>query len=106
MHRIAIIQFPGINTEYETRREIKRAGMIGEFFRWNEPAERLAKYDGDVIGGGFSYEDRGRSGIIAALDPIMNAIKAEAEKGKPLLRRRCRRPEPAPALLPPPPPPR
>lgn len=87
MIRIAIIQFPGLNTEYETRREINRAGMRGEFFRWNEPnaAQKLAKYDGFVIGGGFSYEDRGRAGIIASLDPIMKILKDEAIKGKPLL---------------------
>lgn len=87
MFKIAIIQFPGLNTEYETRREINRCGMRGEFFRWNEPnaAAKLAKYDGYVIGGGFSYEDRGRAGIVASLDPIMKILKAEAEKGKPLL---------------------
>lgn len=87
MLKIAIIQFPGLNTEYETRREINRCGMRGEFFRWNEPnaAVKLAKFDGFVIGGGFSYEDRGRAGIIASLDPIMKILKDEATKGKPLL---------------------
>lgn len=85
MHKIAIIQFPGLNTEYETRREINRCGMRGEFFRWNDSPEKLAKYDGYVIGGGFSYEDRGRAGIIAALDPIMKVIKTQAEQGKPVL---------------------
>lgn len=85
MLKIAIIQFPGLNTEYETRREIKKAGMQGEFFRWNENPKKLAAYDGYVIGGGFSYEDRGRAGIIASLDPIMAELKTQAEKGKPIL---------------------
>lgn len=85
MLKIAIIQFPGLNTEYETRREIGRAGMHGEFFRWNEDPKKLDRYDGYVIGGGFSYEDRGRAGIIASLDPIMKAIKTQAELGKPVL---------------------
>jgi len=35
--------------------------------------------------GGFAYEDRSRAGVIAALDPIMNQIKVEANKGKPVL---------------------
>lgn len=83
--KIAVIIFPGINTEHETRREINRAGMQAEFFRWNESAEKLKKYDGYVIGGGFTYEDRGRAGVIASLDPIMKTIKEEAEKGKPVL---------------------
>lgn len=85
MIKIAIIQFPGLNTEYETRREINRVGMQGEFFRWNDDAKKLSKYDGYVIGGGFSYEDRGRAGVIASLDPVMKMIKLEAAKGKPVL---------------------
>jgi phosphoribosylformylglycinamidine synthase len=35
--------------------------------------------------GGFAYEDRSRAGVIAALDPIMDQIKVEADKGKPVL---------------------
>ncbi|MFA6521674.1 MAG: phosphoribosylformylglycinamidine synthase I [Candidatus Gracilibacteria bacterium] len=85
MIKIAIIQFPGLNTEYETRREINRAGMVGEFFRWNDAPSKLQKYDGYVIGGGFSYEDRGRAGVIASLDPVMEELKNQAAKGKPLL---------------------
>ncbi|MBI2638392.1 phosphoribosylformylglycinamidine synthase I [Candidatus Peregrinibacteria bacterium] len=85
MLRIAIIQFPGLNTEYETRREINKTGMRGEFFRWNEDFKKLAAYDGYVIGGGFAYEDRGRAGIIASLEPIMKELKAQSEKGKPVL---------------------
>ncbi len=38
---------------------------------------------GYIIVGGFSYEDRSRAGIIAALDPIMQEIKQQSEKGKP-----------------------
>lgn len=85
MIKIAIIQFPGLNTEYETRREINRTGMKGEFFRWNENPSKLEAYNGYVIGGGFSYEDRGRAGVVASLDPIMNKIKEQAAKGKPVL---------------------
>lgn len=89
MTRIAIIQFPGLNTEYETRREVEKAGMRGEFFRWNDDLKKLKNYDGYIIGGGFSYEDRGRAGIIAALDPLMEVLKKETGPengpGKPLL---------------------
>lgn len=85
MYKIAIILFPGLNTEFETRREIARAGMRGEFFRWNEKASKLDGYDGIVIGGGFAYEDRSRAGVIASLDPLMQKIKELAAKGKPIL---------------------
>ena len=52
---------------------------------WNDASESLSNFDGFIIVGGFAYEDRSRAGVIAALDPIMNQIKVEANKGKPVL---------------------
>ena len=82
---IAIIQFPGSNTERETLMACRRVGLNPVEFLWNEPAENLSNFDGFVIVGGFAYEDRSRAGVIAALDPIMKQIKLEAESGKPVL---------------------
>ena len=82
---IAIIQFPGSNTERETLMACRRVGLIPIEFLWNEPTEKLSEFDGYVIVGGFAYEDRSRAGVIAALDPIMKQIRLEAEKGKPVL---------------------
>lgn len=82
---IAIVQFPGSNCERETILAVKRAGMIPIEFLWNEPPSKLREMDGYIIVGGFSYEDRSRSGIIAALDPVMQEIKAQSELGKPVL---------------------
>ena len=83
--KIAIIQFPGSNTERETFMACRRVGLNPIEFLWNELAEKLTDFDGYVIIGGFAYEDRSRSGVIASLDPIMKQIKLEAEKGKPVL---------------------
>ncbi|MDP6755281.1 MAG: phosphoribosylformylglycinamidine synthase I [Candidatus Marinimicrobia bacterium] len=85
MAKIAIIQFPGSNTERETLMACHRVGLNPVEFLWNAPAEELSNFDGFVIVGGFSYEDRSRAGVIAALDPIMKQIKLEVEKGKPVL---------------------
>ena len=82
---IAIIQFPGSNTERETLMACRRVGLNPVEFLWNEAPENLSEFDGFVIVGGFSYEDRSRSGVIASLDPIMKQIKMEAAKGKPVL---------------------
>ena len=82
---IAIIQFPGSNTERETLMACRRVGLNPIEFLWNEPTEKLSEFDGYVIVGGFAYEDRSRAGIIAALDPIMKQMRLEAEKGKPVL---------------------
>lgn len=83
--RIAVVQFPGSNCERETMLAVKRAGMQPVEFLWNQPKEQLAGFDGYIIVGGFSYEDRSRAGVIAALDPIMVEIKKQSESGKPVL---------------------
>jgi len=82
---IAIVQFPGSNTERETFMACERAGLNPVEFLWNENHDTLSRFSGFIIVGGFSYEDRSRSGAIASLDPIINIIKKESEKGKPIL---------------------
>lgn len=83
--RIGIVQFPGSNCERETMLAVKRAGMQPVEFLWNESHEKLRELDGYIIVGGFSYEDRSRAGVIAALDPVMQEIKKQSEAGKPVL---------------------
>ena len=83
--RIAVVQFPGSNCERETMLAIKRAGMEPVEYLWNEAREKLREMNGYVIVGGFSYEDRSRAGIIAALDPVMQEINRQSEQGKPIL---------------------
>src|SRR5947209_6317167 len=83
--RIAIIQFPGSNCERETLLAVKRAGMIPQEFLWNESTEKLADFAGYIIVGGFSYEDRSRAGIIAALDPVMQILRQQSQLGRPIL---------------------
>ncbi len=83
--RIAIIQFPGSTCTRETSLAVARAGMIPVLFLWNEPISNLEDFAGYVLVGGFSYEDRSRAGIIAALHPIIADLKQQSERGKPLL---------------------
>lgn len=83
--KIAVMQFPGTNCEYETLVAVKAVGMDGELFRWNRPAKELAEFDGYVIPGGFSYQDRVRAGVIASKEPVMEDLKDEAAAGKPII---------------------
>ena len=83
--KIAVIIFPGTNTERETFMAVRRAGMIPIEFLWNNDYKILEKCNGYIIAGGFSYEDRSRAGIIASLDPLMKEIRKQVEKGKPVL---------------------
>ena len=82
--KIAVILFPGTNCELEALRALERSGMKPQLIRWNEEAD-YSSFDGFFIPGGFSYEDRGRSGIIASKNPLLMNIKEESTKGKPVL---------------------
>ncbi len=84
MKKIAVIMFPGNNCENETARAIIDAGMKAKVVRWNETTG-LSDYDGYVLPGGWSYEDRIRAGVISAKDPVMEVIKREVDSGKVVL---------------------
>jgi len=83
--RVAVIQLPGVNCEYETRDTLERAELVAEVFRWNRPAAELEGYDAYVIPGGFAYQDRIRAGAVAAKIPALDVIGRGAEAGKPVL---------------------
>ncbi|MCF7905839.1 phosphoribosylformylglycinamidine synthase I [Candidatus Gracilibacteria bacterium] len=82
--KIAVVAFPGNNCETESLRAAKGNGFAGEIVRWNEP-EKIGQFDAYFLPGGFSFEDRGRSGAISAREKIFDALRAEAEKGKVIL---------------------
>ncbi|MBI2139565.1 phosphoribosylformylglycinamidine synthase I [Candidatus Woesearchaeota archaeon] len=79
--KIAVIWFPGTNCEDESKRACESAGMEAEIIRWND-TKNLEHFDGYVIPGGWSYEDRIRAGVIAAKDPLVIEVKRQAERGK------------------------
>jgi len=81
---IGVVQFPGSNTERETALALKRSAMNPIEVLWNAKSELIEDCEGYVITGGFSFEDRSRAGVIASLEPIMDTLKKEVEKGKPI----------------------
>ena len=85
MKKVAVILFPGTNCENETALAVKSAGMDAEIFRWNDKVDKLKSYDGFVLPGGWSYEDRIRAGAIAAKDSVMQTIREQSKLGKPVL---------------------
>ncbi len=84
MPTLAVIAFPGNNCEIETQRAATRNGFAAKIVQWNEP-EKVGNFDAYILPGGFSFEDRGRSGAISAREAIFDAIRAEAKKGKIIL---------------------
>jgi len=82
-YRIAVVQLPGVNCEPETLRALARAGLDGTVVR---PAERsVAAFDGVIIPGGFSYQDRVRGGAIGGCDPVLEDVSRMAAAGKPVI---------------------
>ena len=85
MAKVVVIQFPGVNCEYETLRALESVGIEGEIRRWNAAREAVGNAAAVVIPGGFSYQDRIRGGVVAAKDPVLDAVVDAADRGVPVL---------------------
>ncbi|MGB9876878.1 MAG: phosphoribosylformylglycinamidine synthase I [bacterium] len=79
--KFATIVFPGTNCDMDCFYVIKE--VLGEEvdYVWHTQKD-LSSYHCIILPGGFSYGDYLRTGAIAKLSPIMEAVKKEAEKGK------------------------
>ncbi|MCF7830597.1 phosphoribosylformylglycinamidine synthase I [Candidatus Gracilibacteria bacterium] len=82
--KLAVVAFPGNNCESESLRAAKRNGFDTDLILWNE-IEKIGHHDAYFLPGGFSFEDRGRSGVIASREPIFAVLRKEAQKGKVIL---------------------
>lgn len=80
--RVAILVFPGTNSEEETRDACTDAGMDVRLVLWSEPPSDLRAYDAYILPGGFAYEDRIRAGAVAAKSPSVAVVAEESGKGK------------------------
>jgi phosphoribosylformylglycinamidine synthase len=84
-YRLAVLQFPGSNCEYETARAAHSVGFNVDIIRWTVSRDVFHRYDAYILPGGFSFQDRVRSGAISAKLPVMGFLEQAAEKGKPIL---------------------
>lgn len=78
--KVAILQFPGTNCEYDTVYAFKKLGADTQVV-WHKEESLPADTDLVVVAGGFSYGDYLRSGAIAKFSPIMKAVKEYAASG-------------------------
>lgn len=79
--KVAVLVFPGTNSEGETVRICRDVGLDAESVHWSN-AGRLPNYAAYVLPGGFAYEDRIRAGAISAHDPMMDYVIEAAGEGK------------------------
>jgi len=82
--KFAIIVFPGTSGEADIYHAIRdMPGCQAEYVRHTETS--LDAFDAVVLPGGLSYGDYLRCGALAAVTPIMSAVKEAADAGKPVL---------------------
>jgi phosphoribosylformylglycinamidine synthase len=79
--RIAVLVFPGTNSEEETLRLLRDCGGDAHMVHWAH-ATMLKQFDAYVLPGGFAHEDRIRAGAIAAHDEMMDYVIEGANNGK------------------------
>jgi phosphoribosylformylglycinamidine synthase len=77
----AVLVFPGINRERDMARALTLISGSAPAMVWHAETALPVGTDLVVIPGGFSYGDYLRCGAIAARAPIMDAVRAHAEKG-------------------------
>jgi phosphoribosylformylglycinamidine synthase len=80
--RVAVLVFPGTNSEEETVDACMDAGLDARPIAWSEPPHDLRRYQAYVLPGGFAFEDRVRAGAIAAKSPSVAVVVEEAARGK------------------------
>ena len=79
--KAAVILFPGSNRERDAVRALRLVCGCEPDIAWHGDSELPAGTDLAVLPGGFAYGDYLRCGAIAARSPIMNAVRAHAERG-------------------------
>jgi phosphoribosylformylglycinamidine synthase len=79
--KFATVVFPGTNCDMDCYYVIKEILNEDVDYVWHTQND-LSSYHCIILPGGFSYGDYLRTGAIAKLSPIMEAVKEEAEKGK------------------------
>ena len=82
--RAAVVVLPGSNCDADTHFVHNEVAGIPADYAWHTDPD-LSGYDVIVLPGGFSHGDYLRSGAVAAVAPVMEAVRVAAERGVPVL---------------------
>ena len=77
----AVIVFPGSNCDRDAQAALRQMTGQEPAMVWHKDGKLPDKLDLIVLPGGFSYGDYLRSGAMAAVSPIGDAIRAHAARG-------------------------
>src|ERR1051325_4752727 len=78
--KFGVIRFPGSNCDQDAFYIIKDVLQRPVDYVWHQETN-LKSYDVIILPGGFSYGDYLRTGAVARFAPIMEAVRAHAERG-------------------------
>jgi phosphoribosylformylglycinamidine synthase len=78
--RCGVVTFPGSNCDHDVYHVLKHVLDQEVVFLWHE-ARDVRRCDLVVLPGGFSYGDYLRAGAMAALSPVLQAVRRHAEQG-------------------------
>ena len=82
--RVAVVTFPGSNDDHDAAWALGAVGA-DPVSVWHQDAQLPAGTAGVVLPGGFSFGDYLRTGAIASVAPVMDAVRAFAAAGGPVL---------------------
>jgi len=82
--RTAVLVFPGSNCDHDAYHALKHVVGVDAEFVWHRQST-LSGYDAVVIPGGFTYGDYLRTGAMAKLSPVMEAVRGFAAAGGPVI---------------------
>ena len=82
--KFAVVVFPGSNCDHDAYHAVKHVFGQQVDFVWHKDTS-LGDADAVILPGGFSFGDYLRTGAIARFSPIMTAIRAFAEAGRPVI---------------------
>jgi len=80
---VAVVRFPGSNSDFDALRAAEAVGARS-YFVWHRDTD-LQGADVVILPGGFSYGDYLRAGAIARFSPVMQAVQRHAAGGGPVL---------------------
>lgn len=82
--KFGVVVFPGSNCERDMADAVQLHLKEEAVFLWHDDTD-LQGVDCILLPGGFSYGDYLRSGAIARFSPVMESVRAFADKGGPVL---------------------
>ncbi len=78
--KFAVVRFPGSNCDQDAYYALKDVLNVPVEYVWHQETS-LKGFDVIVLPGGFSYGDYLRTGAVARFAPVMDAVRAHADRG-------------------------